>query len=100
MARSVLSNKLFTEFQGHMNKEWLPPYYLPPELDTQEKEFIHYNTKRIGEHPSWKTIPDVPKVPPQSADPPDIRGIQARAPHIQYVDNVEDVIIWSTPSFP
>lgn len=100
MARSVLSNKLFTEFQGHMNKEYLPPYFLPPELDTQEKEFIHYNNKRIEEHPSWKTIPDVPKVPPHAVEPPDVKNIQAKPPTLQYVDNVEDVIIWSKPTFP
>jgi hypothetical protein len=100
MARSVLSNKLFTEFQGQANPEWLPPYYLPPELNTLQKDFIEKNTERIHEHPSVQTIPTIPKVPPSGREPPEVKNIQTKPPHIQYVDNVEDVIQWTEPTFP
>lgn len=100
MANSVLSNKLFTEYQGQANKEYLPPYYEPPELNTLQKDFISKNSDRIHEHPSVQTIPTIPKEPPPAREPPDIKNILAKPPHIQYVDNVEDVIIWTEPTFP
>ena len=100
MARLVLANKGFTEEQGQANKEWLPPYYQPPELDEQKKEFLKYNTKRIEEHDQYKSLPQLPPVPPACIEPPDIASVKTNPPHIQYVDNVEEVIIWSKPTFP
>lgn len=98
----LFNNKLFTEFQGHIGKEYLPPYELPPTLDEEQKSFIHKNDDRISEHWSWKaaSVPKLPPVPPPSKEPPEAKNIQAKPPQIQYVKNVEDVIMWTTPRFP
>lgn len=102
MALPVLANKLFTEKHGVMNKEWLPPYELPPTLDEQEKMHLKTNDERISEHWSWKSasVPKLPPVPPRSSEPPDAKNIHATPPHIQNVKDVRDAVLWSKPTFP
>lgn len=96
MARPVLANKLFTQFQGHSEPEYLPPYYLPDTLDVQQKKFLELNNLRMSEIIGSAQLPSPNNGPKNN----EFANLTVHAPDMVSAHNVQDLIIWTEPHFP
>lgn len=71
MANLVLGNKLFFHDHGKSEPCYLPPYYVPVQLNAEQSMFIKYDQMIDNLEipvPGHMNVPELPPIPPKSED--------------------------------